>query len=49
MWKGLERGLDREGLVEELLANFEVEPDAAAAELDRLLGELRARHLLADG
>lgn len=49
VWKGLERGLDREGLVDELCANFEVEPEAAAAELDRLLGELEARHLLAAG
>ena len=49
VWKGLERGLDRQGLVDELCANFEVEPGPAADELDRLLGELRRRHLLADG
>ena len=49
VWKGLERGLDRQGLVDELCANFEVEPEAAAAELDRLLRELRTRHLLAEG
>jgi hypothetical protein len=49
VWKGLERGLDRQGLVDELCANFEVEPGPAAEELDRLLGELRERHLLADG
>jgi hypothetical protein len=49
VWKGLERGLDRQGLVDELCANFEVEPGLAAEELDRLLGELRQRHLLADG
>ena len=48
VWKGLERGLDRQGLVDELCASFEVEPATAAEELDRLLGELRERHLLAD-
>jgi hypothetical protein len=49
VWKGLERGLDRQGLVDELCANFEVEPATAAEELDRLLDELRARHLVAAG
>ena len=49
VWKGLERGLDRQGLVDELCANFEVEPGPAAEELDRLLEELRARHLVAAG
>ena len=48
VWKGLERGLGREALVDELCANFEVEPGPAAEELDRLLVELRQRHLLAD-
>ncbi|HKP74842.1 MAG TPA: PqqD family protein [Longimicrobiaceae bacterium] len=48
VWKGLERGLDRQGLVDELCANFEVEPQAAGEELDRLLGELKARHLVAE-
>jgi hypothetical protein len=47
VWKGLERGLDRQGLVDELCAGFEVDPDTAAEELDRLLGELRQRHLVA--
>jgi len=49
VWKGLERGLDRQGLVDELCAGFEVEPATAAEELDRLLDELRARHLVAAG
>ena len=47
LWKGLERGLDREALLDELLAQFEVDRPTAAAELDRLLGELAARGLLA--
>ena len=46
VWKGLERGMDREALVRELVAGFEVEPTAAAAELDRLLGELSQRRLI---
>lgn len=46
VWKGLERGMDRPALVDELCANFEVEPDEAAGELDRLLGELEARRLI---
>ena len=46
VWKGLERGMDREALVRELVAGFEVEPAAAAAELDRLLGELSQRRLI---
>jgi hypothetical protein len=49
VWKGLERGLDRQALVDELCASFEVEPGLAAEELDRLLGELRERRLLAEG
>ena len=46
VWKGLERGLEHQALVEALCAGFEVEPDAAAAELDRLLEELESRHLI---
>jgi hypothetical protein len=46
VWKGLERGLDHDALVNELCANFEVEPPAAAAELDRLLAELEQRRLI---
>lgn len=48
VWKGLERGLDRQGLVDELCASFEVEPAAAGEELDRLLAELKARNLVAE-
>jgi Coenzyme PQQ synthesis protein D (PqqD) len=46
VWKGLERGLDRAGLLDALLEQFDVEREAAAAELDRLLGELTARKLI---
>lgn len=46
LWKGLERGLRREQLLDGLLAQFEVDRPTAAAELDRLLGELAARGLV---
>lgn len=49
LWKGLERGLEREQLLDDLLAQFEVDRPTAAAELDRLLGELSARGLLVPG
>lgn len=46
VWKGLERGMDRAGLLEMLCNQFEVDPDTAAAELERLLAELAARDLV---
>jgi Coenzyme PQQ synthesis protein D (PqqD) len=46
VWKGLERGMDRQALVDELCANFEVEPHEAREELDRLLAELEQRRLI---
>lgn len=46
VWKGLGRGLDREGLVGLLLDEFEVERPTAEAELDRLLAELEERGLV---
>ncbi len=49
LWKGLERGLEREQLIDDLLAEFEVDRPTAAAELDRLLGELAARGLVVPG
>lgn len=47
VFRGLERGLGREALLDGLCAEFEVERGTAAAELDRLLGELSERGLLA--
>lgn len=47
VFRGLERGLGREALLDGLCTEFEVERDTAAAELDRLLGELSERGLLA--
>jgi hypothetical protein len=47
VFRGLERGLGREALLDGLCAEFEVERDVAAAEVDRLLEELSARGLVA--
>ena len=49
VWKGLERGMDRQALLGELMEKFEVEPGVAAEELDRLLDELAARGLVVAG
>jgi len=49
LWKGMERGLEREQLLDSLLAEFEVDRPTAAAELDRLLGELADRGLVVPG
>ena len=46
IWKGLERGLDREALVASLLERYEVTPADAAAELDALLSDLAERGLI---
>ena len=46
VWKGLERGMGYPALVDELCANFDVEPDQAREALDRLLGELEQRRLI---
>jgi hypothetical protein len=47
VYKGLERGMERPALLDSLCAEFEVEREVAAAELDRLLAELAARGLVA--
>lgn len=47
VFRGLERGLGRDALLDDLCAEFEVERGVAAAELDRLLGDLAERGLLA--
>lgn len=47
VFRGLERGLGREALLDGLCAEFEVEREVAAGELDRLLADLSARGLVA--
>lgn len=47
VFRGLERGLGRDALLDGLCAEFDVEREVAALELDRLLNELSARGLVA--
>jgi hypothetical protein len=42
----LQQGLDRQAIAERLGAEYAVEPAQLAAELDRLLAELREREIL---
>ena len=46
IWKGLEKGLDREGLVEHVRARFEIEPDAARAAIEKHVEDLHRQQLL---
>lgn len=46
VYRGLERGLGREALLDELCAQFEVDRGTASAELDRLMGDLAERGLV---
>ena len=42
----VERRFDRDGLLAAVLDEFDVEPGVAAADLDALLAEMRARDLI---
>jgi hypothetical protein len=46
IWKGLEAGLTPADIVGGLVKDFEIDAATAHAELDRVLGELRARGLV---
>lgn len=46
IFRGVERGLGRDALVDDLCAAFEVERAQAGAEIDRLLAELAERGLV---
>lgn len=46
VFRGLERGLGREALLDDLCAEFEVERNVAADALDQLLADLAARGLV---
>lgn len=43
----VERRFDRDGLLAAVLDAFDVEPEAAAADLDEMLAELESRDLIA--
>jgi Coenzyme PQQ synthesis protein D (PqqD) len=49
VFRGLERGLGRDALLDSLCAEFDVEREVAAAELDRLLADLAERGLVSAG
>jgi hypothetical protein len=46
VWRGLERGLDRDALIASLLERYEVSAEEAAAQLDGLLADLSQRGLI---
>jgi hypothetical protein len=46
LWRGLERGATREELIADLTRDYDVEPPAAAADVDAFLADCRARDLL---
>ena len=46
LWKLLEKGADREGLISSLLSEYEVDEATAAADVDRFVGKLREADLL---
>lgn len=46
IWRGLAEGLDRDRIVDRLVERYTVDANGAAAETDRLLGELSARGLI---
>ena len=49
VWRGLEAGLTGESLVAWLSETFDGDASVVRADVERLLGELRAAGLLADG
>ncbi|HKG91136.1 MAG TPA: PqqD family protein [Gemmatimonadaceae bacterium] len=49
IWQAIEQGLGREEILARLCDEFSVEPDEAAAELDRIVRELAAESLLTTG
>jgi hypothetical protein len=46
IWKGLEQALEPPQIVDALVAEFDVDAAIARAEIDRALGDLRARGLV---
>lgn len=46
VWKGLEKGLDRQAILDGLLSRYEVDEPTAAAEVDALLAALGERRLV---
>ena len=49
IWRGVEQGMDRDGLTEEICSLFEVDRAAASREIDRLVADLEGRGLIRGG
>ncbi len=48
IWKFLENGADREELVKEVLAEYDVDEETAARDIDRYIIKLRAEKIIED-
>jgi hypothetical protein len=48
LWHGLERGATRDELIAELVAEYDVAPATAGADVDEFLADCRSRDLLED-
>lgn len=48
LWDLLARGTSRAELIERLVSQYDLAPDRAAGDVDRMLNELSAKGLLAD-
>jgi hypothetical protein len=48
LWDLLARGTSRAELIERLVSQYDLAPDRAAGDVDRILNELSAKGLLAD-
>ena len=46
LWKALEKGCDRETLIQTLLDRFDVDPKTAAADTDKFLADLTSLGLI---
>jgi hypothetical protein len=46
VFRGVERGLDRQALLDELCSGFDVDPPSAGRELDALLDDLARRGIV---
>ena len=48
LWHGLERGASRDELIADLVAEYHIAQETAAADVDEFLADCRARDLLDD-
>ena len=48
VWAGLEKGESKEQILESLLAQYEIDADHAASEVDRVIDDMRSRNLIVE-